>query len=58
MWDHKGARKGMLKDHKDLIGPVYIFDGTMLFTMKKLQHKVTELARSSPLYGRRVLRLT
>uniref|UniRef100_H2YJ65 Piwi-like protein 1 n=1 Tax=Ciona savignyi TaxID=51511 RepID=H2YJ65_CIOSA len=39
--DHRGARKGMLKDHEELIGKVFMFDGTMLFTTKKLEQKET-----------------
>ena len=41
--DHKGARKGMLRDHTELLGPVYMFDGTMLFTTRKLPQKVRKL---------------
>ncbi|XP_076817486.1 piwi-like protein 1 isoform X1 [Clavelina lepadiformis] len=41
--DHKGARKGMLRDHTELLGPVYMFDGTMLFTTRKLPQKETEV---------------
>nr|XP_009860146.1 piwi-like protein 1 isoform X1 [Ciona intestinalis]XP_018669549.1 piwi-like protein 1 isoform X1 [Ciona intestinalis]XP_026692672.1 piwi-like protein 1 isoform X1 [Ciona intestinalis]XP_026692673.1 piwi-like protein 1 isoform X1 [Ciona intestinalis]XP_026692674.1 piwi-like protein 1 isoform X1 [Ciona intestinalis]XP_026692675.1 piwi-like protein 1 isoform X2 [Ciona intestinalis]XP_026692676.1 piwi-like protein 1 isoform X3 [Ciona intestinalis] len=39
--DHRGARKGMLKDHEGIIGNVFMFDGTMLFTTKKLPDKET-----------------
>lgn len=38
--DHMGARKGMLKDHVALIGELYLFDGSMLFTTKRLPNKV------------------
>lgn len=41
--DHRGARKGMLKDHKDILGNYYVFDGTMCFTTKRLKDKVTEV---------------
>nr|BAG69146.1 Piwi [Botryllus primigenus] len=38
--DHRGARRGMLKDHRDLIGSTYIFDGSMLCTVRKLPEEV------------------
>ncbi|XP_039273647.1 piwi-like protein 1 [Styela clava] len=38
--DHRGARKGMLRDHQELIGKTFIFDGTMLYTLQRLPEKV------------------
>ena len=38
--DHKGVRKGMLRQQTDLIGETYIFDGLMLYTIKKLPQAV------------------
>uniref|UniRef100_H2YJ64 Piwi-like protein 1 n=1 Tax=Ciona savignyi TaxID=51511 RepID=H2YJ64_CIOSA len=43
--DHRGARKGMLKDHEELIGKVFMFDGTMLFTTKKLEQKTVVFSK-------------
>lgn len=38
--DHRGARRGMLRDHLDLIGNTYMFDGSTLYTLKKLPEVV------------------
>lgn len=41
--DNIKVRKAMLYGHKDVIGEVFIFDGTVLFSTKKLPDKVTVL---------------
>uniref|UniRef100_A0A224X701 Putative translation initiation factor 2c eif-2c n=1 Tax=Panstrongylus lignarius TaxID=156445 RepID=A0A224X701_9HEMI len=40
--DRTGCRKGLLRVHKDILGP-YMFDGTVLFTMKRLESDPLEL---------------
>jgi len=41
--DNVRVRKAMLYGQKDTIGEVFIFDGTVLFSTKKLPDKVTQL---------------
>lgn len=38
--DHRGTRKGMLRDHQELLGSTFIFDGTMLYTIRELPERV------------------
>lgn len=40
--DHKGARRGMLRDHREKLGN-FMFDGTMLFSTKLLEKPSVEV---------------
>jgi len=42
--DHKGARRAMLRDHREMLGN-FMFDGTMLFTTRLLQKPVIRYCR-------------